>query len=489
MKKRTLKIRIIATVLSVITIISVASAATVSAHATSTGNVAGDAAYGAGMGIIRQYVPGGQAIVGFLDVIFGSLTNNGPSLSDINKNISDLRNEVSAQFAEVKKQMNKDKQEIEKKIVTQTNIANKGNNFDTLMTSLKTTERQINNINNNALSGRGLNDNEKAVEIAALIGRNDQWTQSSNLHNQFLSLLDTLSTASFGDREDRDFCQLIYDDCALQVMFSGEAKDAAKPYIDRVLLLELYAYSLDVQCLKAAQTVSQFTDDDIKTLDQNALNKYNSIVTRTNVINGEIKSVDDEMFNIDIEDSVVTHCNHFENLSRTIFINKAETNKEFTDTMMIGDVSKVCDENSGNAIDAVLDENRLSADEFRTLIDYVKSVYPNKTMREYLTYIGFDMTTVPNNAVFAVSKTTTEEYESTFDDILHGKYWDASYKKVITRKASVISIDDTGLNVSDHDLYKKECGMRMGDHLLFVPDEHFRYESLASNSIINFTNA
>ena len=427
MKKRTLKIRIIATVLSVVTIFSVTTASTVSAAAASTGDVAGDVAYAAGIGIIRQYAPGGQAIAGVLDTIINSFTQQGPSLSDISNDISALRGEISTQFADIKNQMKDYSEAIENKIVDQTVIAGKGVGFDKLMTELQATDRQISNINRDS----SINDKEKAVEIACLIGKNSDWNKTSNLYYGYQDFMNTLSASSFADQKDRDLYQVVYSDFASKVMFSGEALDQSNPYIDRVMLLGLYAYSVNSQCLKAAQTVSQFTAEDEKMLNADELRNYYSVKSLT------------KMFDTSRTDSVAAHYNNYKSMSRLVFLNKNTVSKELTASMTAGNLSNIA--NNPNNLFNIMDKGALNHKELSDLAAYVKSAYNGKTLRDYLTYVGFDLTNVPKDARFVVGDeiwVTTEGYIEDFKIVM---------KKVFDRPE--ISIDDGSCNITNRPGY------------------------------------
>ena len=439
MNKRTFKTRIIATVLAVVTIFSVTVATSVSAAAAPTGDVAGDAIYAAGIGIIRQYAPGGQAIAGALDTIINSFTQQGPSLSDISNDISKLRSDISTQFADVKKQMKDYSEAIENKIVDQTVIAGKGVGFDKLMTELQATDRQINSINHDS----SINDKEKAVEIACLIGKNSEWNKTSNLYYGYQDFMNTLSASSFADQKDRDLYQVVYSDFASKVMFSGEALDRSNPYIDRVMLLGLYAYSINSQCLKAAQTVSRFTADDEKLLGADELRNYYSVKSLTGVVNGEIDHMNSKMFDTSRADSVAAHYNTYKSMSRLVFVNKNTESKALTASMTAGNLSNIA--NNPNNLFNIMDKGALNHKELSDLSAYVKSAYNGKTLRDYLTYVGFDLTNVPKDARFVVGDeiwVTTEGYFEDFKIVM---------KKVFDRPE--ISIDDGSCNITNRPGY------------------------------------
>lgn len=441
MKKTTIKTRVIAGVLSAITAFSVGTMAIGSASAASTGDVAGDAAYAAGIGVIRQYVPGGQAIAGALDSIINSFTQKGPSLSDISNDINNLRSEISTQFTDIKKQMKDYTEAIENKIVDQTVIAGKGVGFDKLLTELQATDRQINSINKDS----SINDKEKAVEIACLIGKNSEWNKTSNLYYGYQDFMNTLSSSSFADQKNRDLYQVVYSDFTSKVMFSGEALDMSKPYIDRVMLLGLYAYSVNSQCLKAAQTVSRFTADDEKQLNADELRNYQSVKSLTGVVNGEIDHMNSQMFDTSKTDSVAAHYNTYKNMNRFVFLNKNTESKSLQGWLSATCMTKIST-NPYWVID-VMDKSGLTHEETCALADYVKSAYSGKTLRDYLTGVGFNLTGIPKDARFIAGNEKHVGTEGNFEDF---KY---IVKNVCDRPE--LSIDDKTLSIADRPAYKQ----------------------------------
>ncbi len=463
MKKRTLKIRIIATVLSVVTIFSVTIATTASAAAASTGDVAGDVAYAAGIGVIRQYAPGGQAIAGALDTIINSFTQQGPSLSDISNDISALRGEISTQFADIKNQMKDYSEAIENKIVDQTVIAGKGVGFDKLMTELQATDRQISNINRDS----SINDKEKAVEIACLIGKNSDWNKTSNLYYGYQDFMNTLSSSSFADQKDRDLYQVVYSDFASKVMFSGEALDQSNPYIDRVMLLGLYAYSVNSQCLKAAQTVSQFTAEDEKMLNADELRNYYSVKSLTGIVNGEINHMNSKMFDTSRTDSVAAHYNNYKSMSRLVFLNKNTVSKELKSLIAVGNLAEA----SGYAsrLFDIMDKGALTHEELGNLASYVKSAYNGKTLRDYLTYVGFDLNDIQKDARIVVGG---EIIESTGEAAFENGYIIIRYRC----DRPEISIDDAAFTISNRPAYK---------YVMY----NCSYERFSSDIVIGFNKA
>lgn len=432
MKTTTIKTRIIASVLSVMTVFSVVTFSVTTASAASADQVIGKAAYSVGLTAISEYVPGGKLISTALGSICGSFMDNGPSLSDISKDISEMRSEMNTQFNDIKNQMKNYTEAIESKIVDQTVISGKGIGLDKLMTALKNTDRQIDSINSSPL-----NEKEKAVEIAALIGNNTQWNSTNNIYFQYQDLMDTLSSNSFADQKNRDLFQVLCSDYYSKVMFSGEAQDLADPYVQRVMLLGLYAYSINAQCLKAAQTVSKFTESDEASLNRDELNKYNSVKSLTNIVVNEINAVNTQMFDANKADSVAAHYISYEQMSRSVFVNKGTESKALKNTLNVGELSDT------GKVATMVNHKVFTNDNVKALADYIKTAYPGKSFRDYLTMVGFDMSGVPNNARFVVG-----EKKSGGSRVI--KIEGRTHILFDPDHADQISVDDNSFKVEDH---------------------------------------
>ena len=421
-----IKTRIIAGILSAITVISVGTVAMTSASAAtlpSTGDKASDivinAGYQAGLTAIKLGIPGGTAIAPMLDSIIGSFMPKGLSLTDINNNINELRSEISTQFVEVKKQITDSTNAIEKKIVNQSVIAEKGDSFDSLMTAMKATDRQLRSISEND----DLNDQEKAVEMAYLIGDNADWLKKDNVYFQYEDFMNTLSSSTFADCGDRDLFRVIYDDYTAKVMFSGEALDRADPYVNRVIYLGLYAYSMCAQCLKAHRIIAGFTEEDIAKLHPNQLSRYNKVISPMNNINTEITEITDKMFCADRADSVAAHFDVFKNTSRFIFVNKGTASREYRSSLLGWKVfGQELYGQSPGFLDYLqienMSRNSMSYSDISALWKYVQENYKDMTWREYLTKVGFDVSQIPKDSKLTYSGacSTTSEKRTT-------KYW------------------------------------------------------------------
>ncbi len=400
-----------------------------------------DATVSAGIAAIRYFAPSGAVIATGLQVMLDSFEKDGPSLTDISGQIHDLRNDIASQFADIKSQMTDYKEEIENKIVDQTVIAGKGTGFDKLLTALQGTDLQIQAINNDTT----INDNEKAVEIASLIGKNTEWVKTNNLYFQYQDFMNTLSASSFASQQDKDLYQVVYDDCTLDSMFSGEALDKSRPYVERVILLGEYAYSINAQCLKAAQEVSQFTPEQVASLNDQELYNYKNVVSLTSVVNSQINDMCTHMYSMIREDSVVNHLETYSNMNRLVFVNYATESKNLSDTLRVGDLAEVGDYDQYNEVyDIVSNDGILKHDELNALVTHVRENYPGMTLREYLNSVGFNTDNLPQDTYIALAEANCYQMDAFPDS--GGIGFKCRYN------VSSVSIDDPDVTVKDRDL-------------------------------------
>ncbi len=401
-KKRTGKFRrAIASVMAGIMMISAGAAISTtaaSAATVTTTQAENHVAIDIGLTVIGKFVSGGSVISPILKSIIGAFQKKGPSIGDVRKDIEKLRTEMKEEFNKIKQKMEEDTMHIESKIIDQTVIATKGNTFDDLLVALKETADQINTINKD----KSLTENEKAIEINALIGSNSQWNQKNNLFFGIKSLLHVLSDATFSDTKNRDIYQVIFNDFAHKALFSGEAMNKAAPYINRLMLLNCYAYTLSAQCLDAAMSVSHLTNAQVKALSSIERAKYKSVVSRASLVENEIEELNSKSFDVDRKDSVATHYKNYMEQSKTVFINYTKSHRELSADINCQIHARGRNREAWRNIAHILRNEELSTDEVRLIIDHIKKNYSDTTIRSYLKYVGFNMDNVPWGAKMCI---------------------------------------------------------------------------------------
>ena len=416
-----------------------------------------DDAFTIGRTLIEDFVPGGKTISAAIGIIIDCFKEDGTeqdqSLSDVQQQISDFRKEMDAQYTLIEAQLNSLSQDLqaveytlEQVVTDQTTLANKGDSFDTLLNSLQATERQINTLRNNDK----LSENEKAVEIAKLIGSNDDWTTDSNLYNKYLNFLSTISGTNFPNQSGRDLLQIVYSRYKADSMFTGEAKQYASLYTDQLVYLAVYGYSICAECLKAHQEVAGFDTDDVAALDDLEKAKYYMIASNNDVVMEEIDFLSSKLLEIGFRQvSLADRLDSFyhDTTSPYVYVNRGHANVQLSDELMIKRYAYGCAivDEEGNTIEYVLEDTMKQYDEnasfgpaARTnIVNYVKSSR-FRTIREYLTMLGYDMSAVPEGSWFYIKANPT------YTDIPIGP----DYKTTIT---VVSKITWTAANIDDPD--------------------------------------
>ena len=400
-----------------------------------------DYAYQASQYIISEYIPGGSIINKALDLIWPSSAPQGPSLNDIKDDLDSMRSEISQQFRNVENAIkelseaqtamgialeNKIEEvgaKIEELVVNQTTISNKGSSFDSLLSTFQLTDRQLKAIHDDET----MTDQSKAVQIAMLIGRNSQWTDSSNMYHQYLDFLNSLTGTNFGDLQGRDLLSIVYDRYyTTDLMFTGEVAYRASLYVDKIVYLAFEAYGVCMECLKAAQEVSCFTTDDIAKLDANSLSLYNNgqVSSPYSVVEGEISFLNDKVYKENFDQvSLTDRLNAFYAIDRNVFIYKGIEQIDLDNELLYWKYTENTDTHEGkfdDALgayygfgDAIYDLNskmeynaaaiETTFDYPTNLISYVQNLYKGSTIKDFLFMLGYHVSDYPDDTIFVIS--------------------------------------------------------------------------------------
>ncbi len=404
-----------------------------------TGKVIINASVKMGLSLLDMFVPGGKVISKGLDSVYSDLSReSGKSggsegvkeqLDTISKDIASLKRDIDEQYSSLKGQVDKGFENLESKIVSQSVISSDGALFDKLSTSLEAMESQIDIIMND----KTINDETKAVFIADLIGRNSQWTSDdNNLIFLYKLFMNSLSSATFKNQNaSSDLYEIVfeqaYNSMKNEIMFANEARQLSDKYIQSLMLLGLKAYTIASFCLKAHQLVSTITEDSV---DPIARDKFKSIRTLKNIVDSEIVTISKKMFDAEMTNSVTYHLNNYLNNTTPVFVNKGTTYKVFKKKLSTNSIIYGADYTEpvqtygrvpGTYITTYVftkvDENRsafealargagfdVSGETNKAIIEadaianYVYS--KNKTLREFLTEVGFDLSDIYGDILF-----------------------------------------------------------------------------------------
>ena len=351
-----------------------------------------------GMAAFSQVFP----LTKVLDPLFEPLFNSTPAkLEEINKSIKELRQEMNERLDSLEKSVDKSTKIVLNKIKNQTYLNGLGTELDNLHRSVREIADQIESKNKDSSK----TPEQRALAIASLIGKSNTWSDTSKPILTIQKIADTLAGDTFTDFDGRDFYQVMFDYAAGDVMFSGEAYDAAKPYVDRVMLEYFYAYTVLKQCLEAAKTVSLFTDEQVAAFNEVDKFEYLNTVSDTVTIDDELEKITDQIFDASSEKSVVSHYTAFKynaQHDRNVFVNKgtecipvAEKVRQIRPSYKPerGSGSDFADSvyNKGkNDISSSIAKNAVSSSSMKALYDYYRSRYPGITFIDYLKKTDID---------------------------------------------------------------------------------------------------
>ena len=331
------------------------------------------------------------------DVLFDSTMD---ALRNINENINQLRDEINERIDELENRVDHNTKQVLNKIKNQTFISGMGTELDKLHTSVEGISGQIAVIKKDS----SMTEEEKAVEIAAQIGGNKEWNRDGSLVFRIKTLANVLAGKSFADTDGRDFYQVVFDNAAGDVMFSGEAYDAAAPYIDRVMYEYMLAYSVLTDCFMAADTVSKFTDEQVDALPAKVRNTYYSIASPASLVENEFDTITDRILNGEDRDSISSRFCLFRykrDNDRNVFVNKgtvripiAKQPVKYGAAKSYSNDFNACSSllTSGqNEVQSYLDSSAIKPGDINALLSYYRSKYPGTTFASFLKKANIDV--------------------------------------------------------------------------------------------------
>ncbi len=260
----------------------------------------------AGIDAIRQFVPGGLVLAGFLAPFFDSiLKEDKPDPNEeIIKKLDDLESEIKNRLNLIENELQYLGKDIFERINGTIYINSFGSDLNYFKAQIEFLSSTL-TMNSNSAK---LTHNEKIVKNAFVIGNNKNWTQPGHMIFNLKNLADTLAGNTFSTAEPRDLYQIVYDNFVPDNMFSGEAYDDSDYYIEKVMNIYLYGCSAIFQSLENAYLLCNFTDNDIESLSPLIKEHYYSTaVSEPRLVTELMRSIAEKVFNIKNESSVISH--------------------------------------------------------------------------------------------------------------------------------------------------------------------------------------
>lgn len=135
-------------------------------------------------------------------------------------------------------------------------------------------------------------DLEKTVRIANLIGASDEWYTGANNGNIMMSLT-TAAEVFKGETntDSRDLFNIIYDINKETSLFAGEAMAKSQEKINKAVQGFVQNCGVVLECLKAHETIANYTDEQIQSLDSQTRAIYDRIHASKNTIAKKIREL------------------------------------------------------------------------------------------------------------------------------------------------------------------------------------------------------
>ena len=318
----------------------------VNADMVSSEPSAASVAYQTGVATVGEFVPYGKALAPMLNA-FGASLNSGTSTEDVSKAINSINKEVnglSVQLSDFRSDMDQKMNELKGKMSKEINTAldkvrnnifinGVGSELDILHTQVSGIAARIDTITGNS----DLSEQAKAIEIASQIGDYRDWDDPQNALYRFNNLSDLLAGSTYRDTNGRNLYKVLYDNAALDSMFSSEAYDRIDPYMERVVYEYWYSYTVLAQCLSAHLTVSRMTDDEARALGDTLYHRYKDCKTRTSLVKDEVDGINKELLDADDASSVISMYSSFKykkDYERYIFIDGGKTEIAVSDKLV-----------------------------------------------------------------------------------------------------------------------------------------------------------
>lgn len=206
----------------------------------------------------------------------------------INNDSVDLKEVINSTHSETMKKLDEVCKKNKEISVNAATLCDYGSRFDAFEIEAKQRAEAISKIKKNP----DISDKEKAVRMAAVIGGTKDWDAGKTaLFEKMAYAAQTLRGKPATDAYGRNLFEALYDFNKDDSAFSGEAMDKSEGYIQERLNGFLRNCGVAIECLKAHQTISAFTEEDLAEMDPDIRKTYDEIKSSSYDIKSKLKSI------------------------------------------------------------------------------------------------------------------------------------------------------------------------------------------------------
>ncbi len=231
-------------------------------------------------------LPGSGIYGGLLKGIIGGVIGDDSQSLDLKdvvaKNAEETKNlEIS---------MKKEFEVAKKENIDVTTLESYGSRLDNFNSKATIRAKSIQDIRDD----EDLNDAQKAVQIAELIGSTSEWRTGTNNGDILLAMTSAAQCFKGGsdtDMSSRDLYNAIYEFNTHNSMFSGEASHKSEGFIQKRVQGFIRNCGVVLECFKAHKEVNNLTAEQVETLDPQTRAVYDRIKADNKNIVKQIKNV------------------------------------------------------------------------------------------------------------------------------------------------------------------------------------------------------
>ncbi len=340
--------------------------------------------------IIKE-LPGNSIYGGALSGLFGNILGSNSDSLDLKDVITKNAEETKNLELSMKREFNVAK----KQNIDVTTLETYGSTLDSFTNKATMRAKAIDDIREDD----SLNDAQKAIQIAELIGNTSEWRTGSNNGDILQSMTAAAQCFKGGtdtDMTSRDLYEAIYEFNTHDSMFSGEVMHKSEGFIQKRVKGFIRNCGVVMECLKAHKQVCRLTEEQVAALDPQTKMVYDRIKSDNKNIGRQIKNlasifIGNSKAKYDCDKTgIFDAAKAYYQKDKTVYIDQGKQNIAVKNQLEVktgkdyqnGDFTNI--EGANNYIKKA----GLKKEDLEKIANQAKA--NNMTLVEYLNYSGFD---------------------------------------------------------------------------------------------------
>lgn len=333
-----------------------------------------------------------------LNKLFGSIFGYEMTPIDLDSVIQKNKEETK----DLELSMKREFDAARKENVDVTTLENYGKDLDAFTSKATLRAKAIEEIRED----KDLNDAQKAVQIADLIGSTSEWRTGTNNADILVAMTTAAQCFQGGSDTDissRDLYQAFYEFNSHNSIFAGEAMHKSEGCIQKRVKGFIRNCNVVVECFKAHKQVCELTDEQVATLDPQTKAIYDRIKADNKNIVKQIKNIASILVGGSktkhAETGIFEAAKKYYEKDKTVYINHGTQNIDLADQLEAkkGADYQWKDFTSFQQTDYYVNKAGLDKKDIEKIVNQAKN--NGMTLVEYLEYSGFDTSNLSNGII------------------------------------------------------------------------------------------